>query len=582
MTLFGVFFILLAAGVLLVYWPALSSSFHLDDFDTIVNTNLPFISPWKLLQQYPTRWLVFLTFYANAHLGGMDVTGFHLVNLGIHLVTSFAIFLLTYVLSLHCLRRYKKSTFFSPVWLSIAAALVFALHPLKSQTVIYITQRFMLCATLWYVLVLLSIAAGCLPGKSRRTGMLFAAIFFVCGLFSKEIIVTAPVLSVVMVWIFVYPPKLYNWKKTHWAGATAVMLAMLLIPVLLFLHLCHWNPVEIKQALVSVGGPLDAHVQGLTRYTYFLTQPSVLLRYCTLFFWPAGLNIDHDILLCRHWYSPQFLVPVSIFILLLWTAWRLRHTTPYILWGLLVFIITLLPQSSIIPTPDLMFEHRAYLAIAGLTWAVFGVCNELMRFFRSTWLTYGIICLWIVLIPVLALLSHQRALVWKNELTLWADAYAKSPDKQRVVINYSNALLGEGKHETVIPLLTAKLAQWPEALPEAYAALGNAYVSSGDMYNAISNYIIAIRHNSMNPVTRYNTALAYFALGQSTRAVQYLDSIITRMPDYADAYFFKGFILSQNPKQKEQAREALNKYLELVPEGIDADTARELLLQLEP
>ena len=191
-----------------------------------------------------------------------------------------------------------------------------------------------------------------------------------------------------------------------------------------------------------------------------------------------------------------------------------------------------------------------------------------------------IIVLTVIAAVLLGIMTFQRSKVWKSELTLWTDAYTKSPDKQRVVINYSNALMNNGETDSVIALIEAKKRKWPTRLPALYSLLGNAYMSKGDAVNAISNYIVSVRHDRSNPDTRYNLAVAYYAQDNTERALHHLGMIIRYDPEYADAYLLRGFILSRSSRQLPKAQKDLNRYIELIPEGPDADTARSILNQL--
>jgi len=582
LSLFLLLVIAITAITVLIYSPSFNSSFHLDDYDGIANARLQYTTPHQIIQKYPTRWLVFLSFSANARIHGTDVTGYHIVNIFIHICNALLVFLLTRVLCIHLMNRIPDyNDFLNPVWCSCIVALLFVVHPLQSQSVIYITQRFMLMASLMYLGALYAVARAYLPGNSRSFGWIIACLCILLGLFCKEIIVTVPLLIIIMVWIFISPPDFSSWKIKRWITAGVILFAFCVLPVILFLHLCHWDPKQLQSALHSVGGPIDSHTTGLTRYTYFLTQPSVLLQYLMLFLVPFGLNIDHDIPLCSHIYSPQFILPVIIFTLLFWFAWHIRRTSPFILWGLLVFIFPLLPQSSIVPTRDLMFEHRAYIGTLGLLFVVIGILNELFLFVRKITLSRILCGLGVISVIILGTITFQRNKIWKTELSLWADAYTKSPDKQRVIINFSSAVLEVGQTDTAINIIESKMSSWNRTLPGAYYLLGNAYMSKGNTAIAVSNYTIAVKHDRTNPDIRYNLAVAYYTIGKEQLTFHQLRQIISDHPEYADAYLLRGYIFSKSPKRHEKAVNDLNRYLELIPDGSDADTAHTLLEQIK-
>ena len=221
--LFKINFSLAAFLIILVistiaYLPSFNSSFHLDDIDQIVNSNIRYLSPVDIIKIWPTsRLLVFLSFSANAKLHGYNVFGFHLVNFLIHVFNAFIIFKLTELLLYYARRTYPKSTIhLSTALISLFTALVFAVHPLQTQTVIYITQRLMLSASLFYLLAMYSIARGYMPGNSKAAGWISAAAFFIAGAFCKEVLVTLPVVIILLIWFLIQPPKFKLWTKKNW------------------------------------------------------------------------------------------------------------------------------------------------------------------------------------------------------------------------------------------------------------------------------------------------------------------------------------------------------------------------------
>ncbi|MDX1777172.1 MAG: hypothetical protein R3297_11365, partial [Desulfobulbales bacterium] len=130
----------------LLYSNTYDVPFIFDDFHNIVNN--PFVTSddlsWKTFKRLtfasPSRWrwLPNITFGLNYHVGGLDVSGFHLVNIAIHVMTAFFLYLLARLtLELPVMAgRYAKTT-----EIALAAALLWAVHPLQTNGVTYIVQR---------------------------------------------------------------------------------------------------------------------------------------------------------------------------------------------------------------------------------------------------------------------------------------------------------------------------------------------------------------------------------------------------------------------------------------------------------
>lgn len=576
-----VFFLILFLAVI-AFLPSFTSSFHLDDYNQIVNANLENISPAKIIKFYPaTRWLVFLSLKANATIHGYDVFGYHLVNFILHLISVFLVFKITELLFFFIRKNYPAAVFFlSPKLAALFAAAVFAVHPLQSQPVIYITQRLMLSASLCYLLAMFSLARGYLPGKSKFAGWIGAVAAFLIGAFCKEIIVTLPVILILLTWIFLQPPDFKSWTKKNWFLTIGLSIFIIAIPAVIFMNIIKWDFHQLRHAWNSMGGALYVNTPGLNRYTYVLTQAKVLLKYIGLFFFPIGFQIDPDVKLCASWFSPAFLLSSFTIFFLLVIAWFLRKIAPLILWGLLFYFIVMLPQSSIIPTPDLMFEHRAYLGVAGLIWAFLGIVCLFTRYVHYKSVKFFIRSCAVVLILFLALLTYNRSTAWKTELSLWADAYSKSPKKSRVVNNYVNALLNNNDESNAIIILEKKLNSSESVPPFLITTLANIYARNNELEKAYKLYFQSLKADYTNPETRYNLALISHARGDHKKALYHARTLWKLYPENADTYYLLGVIHAPYENEFTAATNCLSVSLNKDPDGENAASAKTLMKML--
>jgi len=566
----------------IAFLPSFTSSFQFDDYDQIVNTNLKNISAIQIIKTYPaTRWLVFLSLKANASLHGYNVFGYHLVNFIIHLISVFLIFKITELL-FYFIRRNKPTaiSYFSPQLVAMFAAAIFAVHPLQSQPVIYITQRLMLSASLCYLLAIYCFAKGYLPGKSKIAGWIGAVISFLIGAFCKEIIVTMPVILILLTWLFLQPPDFKSWTKKNWILMIIISIFIIIIPAVIFMNIIKWDFNQLKQTWNSVGGALYINTPGLNRYTYILTQTKVLLKYIGLFLWPVGLQIDPDVKLCAEWYSPIFLLSSATIIVSIIISWLLRKIAPLILWGLLFYFIVMIPQSSIIPTPDLMFEHRAYLGVAGLIWAFIGIICLITRYISYRNIKFFVRSFAVIIILILTILTFHRANVWKTAESLWADAYSKSPEKSRVVNNYVNALLNNNNKSNAINILEKKLNSSESVPPFIITTLANIYAQSGELKKAYELYYKSLKADYTNQETRYNIALISHALGNHKKALYHARVLHNLYPEDSDPYYLLGVIYAPKPKKFVAATNCFSIYIQKNPNGENAESAKILLNKL--
>src|SRR6185503_14617809 len=170
----------------LIYANTLKAPFVYDDEPFIVyNTNIKDLGNLPAIWHaaaVPSRFISFLSFALNYHFHGLDVAGYHLVNIGIHLINA----LLVYWLMLLTLRGHEARRM-----LAAAIALLFLTHPIQTQAVTYITQRFTSLATLFYLAAICFYASGRVYRKPiYYAGAVLSAVL---AMFTKEIALTLPV-----------------------------------------------------------------------------------------------------------------------------------------------------------------------------------------------------------------------------------------------------------------------------------------------------------------------------------------------------------------------------------------------------
>ncbi|MCX6142214.1 MAG: hypothetical protein NTZ35_03245, partial [Ignavibacteriales bacterium] len=210
-------------------------SFHFDDETSIVtNPAIRDLSNLRGIFYYSaTRVITYLTFALNYRVGGLDVVGYHLVNVAIHLAAALMVWLLVrQILQSPAFRETDLGKVASII--PLFAALIFVLHPVQTQAVTYVAQRAASLATLFYLLSLY------LYGQARtsqvadtgktRTAFLFMGAFVagLLGVFSKETAFTLPFA------ILLYEVLFYREKgKTRWGFIVAIVVVVAAIPLFL-------------------------------------------------------------------------------------------------------------------------------------------------------------------------------------------------------------------------------------------------------------------------------------------------------------------------------------------------------------
>ncbi len=430
------------------YWRVLDGQFQFDDAHA-VEQNLAVKDVDRFLRSdfLPAylgagRPVTDLTFGLNYAEGRLVPWNFHLTNLFIHLVAVLLVWALGRVL----LRLAGAAR---AEWLALAAAGLFALHPVQSEAVSYVAQRAESLASALYAAALLLVLAGERRGLSWRAAPLWAGAFlaFALGLGAKAIVVTFPA-----AWLLAVAAVPAPGRRAGLLGWRARLAALL--PFAAFDLLFAWRTMG------GIAGSSDAgfHVPGLSPWSYFVTQLQVIPVYLRLLFWPAGQNVDWDYPAARSLSDPSALASGGLLLLLGFGAVSLcvaarRRTGEGAAaarvagFGVLWFFTLLSVTSSLVPLADILVEHRLYLASWGIFLAVaVGVERLLSRFPRARGALAGtalVAALW----AASAWALHRRNAVWETRRALWTDCVEKSPRKARAWLSLAYADLAENRLE---------------------------------------------------------------------------------------------------------------------------------------
>lgn len=537
------------------------SSFHFDDETSIVNNPaIRDLSNLRGIFYYSaTRFVTYLSFALNYRVGGLDVFGYHLVNLAIHLAAALMVWLLArQVLRSPAFRETEPGRAASI--LPLFAALIFVLHPVQTQAVTYIAQRAASLAALFYLLSLYlygqartSQLAG--KGKTATAGLLLGALIAgLVGVFSKETALTLP-FAIILYEVLFYREK----GKTRWGFITAIIVVVAFVPLFL-----------VSQRIVA------SAVEGALPWgEYLLTQPRVWLTYLGLFALPVGQNLDYDFVISRSLFELPTLLSVAVLALIAFIGFKLFRTERALSFGIFWFFLTLLPESSILPLPDLIFEHRLYLPMVGLSLFSAFLLYELTK----RWNPRALVALLVAVIGLFGLATYERNKVWMDDVALWSDVVKKSPKKARGYLNlgraYSdrglfnlandnfaralainpsyadvygnraNVLVRQGQPDAAIAECNRALAfggGLGYQLARIYFNRGTGYLMKNRIDSALVDLNKAIQHDANHPPAYFNRGIVYSLRGEPQKAIDDYTRSLALDPRYAKALNNRGVI----------------------------------------
>jgi len=515
----------------IIYSNTFHASFHFDDGYNIVN-NSAIRHLWNLKDMwifFPTRFLTYLSLAVNYHLHRLSLPGYHIFNLVVHL--GAAISVSWFVLLLFSTQAIRNAAIARHANLiSFLSGLIFVSHPVQTQAVTYIIQRTASMAAFFYLL------SACLyvkSGVSREEDPKSAAWsrFYVgsiaaaaAALFTKETAATLPFMLLLCDFFFFSDiPK----NRIKRVAPFFILLAGLLTTFLL----TGWSRLATTRILKESQSGLTAISPG----QYLLTQFRVIITYLRLLLIPVNQNLDYDYSIVRTLWQAPVWAGFLLLVLLLTFGIILFRKHRLLSFGLFWFFIALVPESSILPIRDVIFEHRLYLPMAGF--ALF-LPSAVFYTVREKRLKQAVIIL-AALIACYSVMAYTRNRVWKDEITLWSDVVAKSPNKARPYLNRGLAYSVAGEYEKALVDSNRAIELSPD-YSAAYCNRASVYYYMGRYKPAIVDYTRAIELNPDLSDAYFNRAFSYEKEKEYGLAISDWSRVIKKNPRDADAYFNRG------------------------------------------
>lgn len=527
-----------------VYSNTLLSPFHFDDYKSIVeNQNIRNLSRVEDVLKYTRgRFVAYLSFAVNYRINRLDVFGYHLFNIFIHIASAILVWWLTLMTFSTPLMK-DRSISRRGAMVALMAGLIFVSHPMQTSAVTYISQRMASLATFFYL------AALCLYVKFRlsqgqnassKTGMPYLVGFFITallGVFTKEIVITLPLM------ILLYELCFFGGRKGFRRKAILAAAFLIIIAIVMF--------INIANSLV-LSGTNNIAGQGrapLQLVQYILTQERAVLTYFRMFLVPVNQNIDYDYPAVTNIMDPSLLVTTLILILIIFASYKAYPKYRLLAFGIFWFFLSLSPEYIIAPVymfvsgraRDAVFEHRLYLAMAG--GSIFLASGVYYLFEKRP--VKVMIAAYLIIIAGYSTLAYSRNDVWKSDLALWEDAISKSPKKARPYNNRGVALAAIGDLDRAISDFTKVIGIDP-MYADAYYNRARAYHKKGDFEKAISDYTKTINIDSKYYKAYNNRGILYSMSGKYDSAISDYKSAMSDSTagdvfiNMAVSYFYMG------------------------------------------
>jgi len=582
---------LLAAAAAAAYCRTFPVPFFFDDLTAIVQNAT--LRHWSTVLQPPAdtttsgRPLLNLTFAANHAISGLAVWSYHALNLAIHVLAGLALFGVVR----RTLERGKKP---SALFVAFAAALLWTLHPLQTESVTYVVQRAESLTGLFYLLTLYCFIRGAdvttgntggteksrggIQGSSwpqkaqgirssllcvlcgENTWLFLSVISCLLGMACKEVMVTAPVAVLLYDRTFVAGSFGAALRRRRWYY---LALATTWIPLAFFVAGTGWNR----------GGTSGFNV-GISPRDYWLTQPEAICRYVWLSFWPHPLVFDYGpVGAGRAAAVAACGAAVGALAFAVLVALRRRMMPGFLgAW----FFLNLAPTSIMPGRIQMIVEHRMYLPLAAAM--VLVAAGVYLIFRRWRWIALG------ALAVALGLVTARRNEDYRNTMGLWEDTVVKCPGNVRARYNVGTAWLETPGR------LGAAVAQFREALrlrPDYVAAHSNLGVAlsrmPGRLADAIAEYETALRLDPGCADAHMNLGNALMRLpGRIDDAIAHYREALRLEPGSARAHADLAGAWAQLPERLADAKAEYEAALRIEPGCADYHTSLGAVLAQMP
>jgi tetratricopeptide (TPR) repeat protein len=548
----------IAALTVLVFIPLLSCGFVWDDIIYLLGD-----ADYRGFGVQQIRWMFTTTYYGNYqpltwmtfaldhHLYGLEPWGYHWTNVLLHAANAG----LVYVLLRELLRRFGPRPDGAPEPMVPAAlgALLFALHPLRVETVAWVTERRGLLAGLGTLGCVLAYLRAHEDGRRYRRWLGVSLGAFVVALLSKGTSMSVPLVLIVLDW---YPLRRFGRERSR----------PLLVEKIPYLMLAGAAAARDASAAFGLGTVMS------------FEEPHGLARRLAQATWGVGFYVQKTVFPLR--LSPLYplgtfdpstppvlvlLVGAIVFSLM---AWRLRHRHPEVTAAWACYLILLAPTLGLVQVGvQAAADRYTYMATVPLIALVAAGLQALRTRSGRAWKAAAAVT--VALAASLGVAARADIAVWHDSESLWGRVVQSYPGSVDAWHNLGVVRLGAGNARGALaafdravalapgfaPVVNSRayarqalgdlpgaLADWDRAIALApewadpYLKRANVRIASGDVAGAIGDYDRVLAFSPDHVLARYSRALARERQHDIAGARADMDAVIAASPDYANAY----------------------------------------------
>ncbi|HYL75097.1 MAG TPA: tetratricopeptide repeat protein [Bryobacteraceae bacterium] len=522
----------LALFTFLAFFPALQGDFlNWDDPTNFLRNNdyrglgwpqLKWMWTSHLIGRYvPVTWM---TLGLDYTIWKMNPLGYHLTNLLFHTTNALLLYFIALALYRIAAPGAEESELRTPM-AALVAALVFAVHPLRVESVAWITERRDVVSGLFYLLAILLYLRGYEgPDRPLRRKYYWAGLaVFALALLSKELAVTLPVVLLVLDF---YPLRRLSAGSGLWTGAPFRRVLLEKLP---------FFALSIADTVLALSIAQHEHSYKSLAGAGWLTRAAAATYSLAFYLWKtlAPIHLTPFYPLTPHKIDPlaapmeisiAIVASLGIAALLLWRKF------PALLAVCLAYAVTLFPVLGFLDNgPQITADRYSYLACLG--WALLaGSAMLLSKAGRRYWhipIAAGAVIL------ALASLTWRQALIWRDSETLWSYALETEPSFLANV-NMGNLLMERGDFLWAQDHFRQAVEMKPD-FPSAHLGLGSTLLNLKKADEAAREFQIALRLGNTPEFAENGLACALALQGKLDESIVHFHEALRIQPKYTDA-----------------------------------------------
>ena len=495
---------------------------------------------WAFTHVHSSNWhpLTTMSHMLDCSIYGLQPWGHHFTNVLLHCAT--AVFLFLALLDLTQSR-----------WPSAFVSALFAIHPLRVESVAWISERKDVLSGLFFVLILWVYARYVRSSRASPGRYVMLLVLFTLGLMCKPTLVTVPFILLLLDY---WPLRRFSSEE-----APTRTLQRLIVEKIPFFVLSTLSCIATLIAQTRTISTLqllgfgDRVANAMVSYVFYIGR----------MLWPTGLSAVYP-----YQVGPTVVAQAVLAFLLLATIsvvfflWRGKY--PFLLVGWLWFLGMLVPMIGLVQVGSQSRADRyTYLSQIGLyfllTW---GAIELFAKWHRGRQL---LIALGLLLVIGLMADSHLQASYWRDSETLWNRALLNTSNNHVAHCNLCNALTKKGRLDEAM-LQCRRALETKSDCPDTHNYIGFSLAQEGNWDDAITSFHAALQSRPDYPEAHSNLAVTLSQIGRTEEALAECRTALRLKPDYQEVHCNLALILLQLD-QRDEALMHLREALRLNPDN---------------